>query len=402
MSPAYFLKLSFFKALIRLFQWVVPKDYNIWLIGMDDGGGVRLSANAWYFLNYLAQNEPQLRVICITSHRSVEEELKKISAVIVRPNTIKAFWLALRAGVYFICGELHDEIPNFSKTNTFKIHLWHGVPLKRIFYGSKKVMDRYQARSMKMKVLDLMRGRVQLEEYDAIIYTSEGFKKIMIEAFHNPNVFLTGQPRDDAFYNPPTRDQLLKGLGLEHLKEYKIVCYLPTFRDSLNKKLNYKVFLNNEEALQVLEQERIVLIQKDHNSILEESEQYGNVLHLTNDVETQMLLLLADVLVTDYSSVYIDYLHLKRPSVFYCYDLEKYTSQDRELYFNYFDELITPGLKVKDEASLLQAILVSIEQPHQFRELRQKSLDFFHFYQDGRNSHRVAEMTKKLIERKKS
>lgn len=403
MTIGYFLKLGFINSLIRIFQWIVPKDYSLWMIGMDDGGGVRLSGNAWYFLNYLKKNEPNIRVVCVTSHPSVKKELENIQVEYVTPNTYKAMWMALRSGVNFICGELHDEIPNFSKRKTLKVHLWHGVPLKKIFYGSKKMMDRYKNRSTKMKVLELVRGFVRLEEYDAVIYTSDGFKQIMIEAFNNKNVYLTGQPRDDVFYSPFSRAAILEELGLQNYKDHKIVCYLPTFRDSLDKKLNYKIFLQNTEAQKVLQVQKVVLIQKDHNSILERREQYGPVIHLTNDVETQKLMMLADVLITDYSSVYIDYLHLKRPIIFYCYDIEKYTSQDRELYFNYFDDLITPGIKVRNEAELADAILRSLSDTSFFDAERKRSLDFFQRYQDGMNSKRVADLTKKLIlERGKS
>ena len=207
-------------------------------------------------------------MVAVTSFAEVEQQLKNLEVETVRPNTWKAFWLGLRGQVYFICGELHDEIPNFSKRNSIKVHLWHGVPLKKIFYGSPKMMERYNQRSVKMRILEWFRGRVELEEYDAIIYTSEGFKQIMMEAFNNPRLYLTGQPRDDAFYFVDQRDEILKELGLEEFKDHKIVGYLPTFRDSLDKRLNYKIFHKNPEAQESLAEQKIVVLQKDHNSIL--------------------------------------------------------------------------------------------------------------------------------------
>lgn len=399
MTAFEFLKLSALNFLIRLLEGFVRKNHSLWVIGMDDGGGVRLSGNAWYFLNYLRQAESDLRVVCVTSHPYVEKELQALGVEWVRPNTWRALVLALRAGVYFICGELHDEVPNFSKKNSLKIHLWHGVPLKKIFYGSPKMMERFSHRSFKMRLLEKIRGQVKLEEYDAIIYTSENFKKIMSEAFRNPNVYLTGQPRDDVFYKPHSRDQILDELGLSDYKDHRLVCYLPTFRDTLDKKDNCRIFKNNLEAMALLKSEKVMVFQKDHNSILESRERDGQVLHLTNEVETQKLLLVADLLITDYSSVYIDYLHLLRPILFYCYDLESYTSKDRELYFEYFEDLITPGPKVRSEAELLREMLNHLSRPNLFEKERKRSLDFFQFFQDGQNSRRVVELTKKLIQK---
>lgn len=391
------LKLTIFNNLIKILSVFVKKDSKLWLIGMDDGGGVKLSGNSWYLLQYLKTYKTDINVVCVTSDKFVAKELSKINVNYVVPNTFRAMLLALRSSVNFICGELHDEIPNFSKRKTLKIHLWHGVPLKKIFYGSKKSMERYANRSFKMKIWEMLVGRVELEEYDAIIYTSESFKKIMQEAFNNPNVYLTGQPRDDIFYKAYNREELLNEMGLSEYHDYKIVSYLPTFRDTLDKKNNYRIFDKKNEVLKKLEENKILIIQKDHNTILKSREKNGNVIHLTNNVETQKLLLVSDLLITDYSSVYIDYLNLLRPIVFYCYDLEKYTSQDREIYFDYFDDLITPGPKVRTEQDLEATIFNLLDQKANYQNERERSLDFYQAYRDGKNSERVVTLTQKLV-----
>lgn len=67
-----------------------------------------------------------------------------------------------------------------------------------------------------------------------------------------------------------------------------------------------------------------------------------------------------DLLITDYSSIYLDYLLLDRPIVFFAYDLEHYVERDRALYFTY--ESMTPGARCDTQVKLenvLTAILSS-------------------------------------------
>ena len=61
-------------------------------------------------------------------------------------------------------------------------------------------------------------------------------------------------------------------------------------------------------------------------------------------------------MVTDYSSIYIDYLLLDLPLLFYCYDYNQYLAEDREMYFKYED--VTPGVKARDFDGLLKELVI--------------------------------------------
>lgn len=389
----YYIKLLIINKLILAFEFLIKKDNNLWLIGMDDGGGTKISGNAWHFAKYVQENHlDRIKIVCVSSCPSSIKFLKDNGFDVVIPNSIRAFIVALKSGVNLICGELHDEIPNFSKRGTFKVHLWHGVPLKKIYYLSPKMMERYNNRSRNMRILEAIRGVVHLEEYDAIIYTSEKLKDVMEKSFNNKKLFLTGQPRDDIFYTDISRDHLLKQLGLEDFSKKKIIVYLPTFRDSLDKSKNYKVFEKNAEANSLLSSNNAILFQKDHNTRVEKAIFEDNIIHLSDSYDTQKLMMVADVLITDYSSVYIDYLNMLRPMIFYCYDIESYMANDRGLNFDYHDDIVTPGPKVENEKKLLDTIQLYLENSDKDLSLRKESLNFYHKYQDGRNSQRVFEM----------
>ena len=197
----------------------------------------------------------------------------------------------------------------------------------------------------------------------------------MAEAFNNQNLLLTGQPRDDIFYDKINRNEILARYSLLEHQEKKIVTYLPTFRDTRKTERDYILFNENSELREKLNKQGVLVIQKNHNSKITDSLYFGNVLRLSDDVDTQELLSITDLLVTDYSSCYIDYLHTQQPIIFYPYDLEDYQAYDRELYFDYNDPVITPGVKVKDEASLTEAVLQHLMEPKMGLEQRRKSLE---------------------------
>ena len=66
-----------------------------------------------------------------------------------------------------------------------------------------------------------------------------------------------------------------------------------------------------------------------------------------------------DMMITDYSSIYFDYLLLDKPIIFYPYDFEQYTKDDRNLLFDY--ESMTPGPHCQDQTSLEKTILQELE-----------------------------------------
>ena len=89
-----------------------------------------------------------------------------------------------------------------------------------------------------------------------------------------------------------------------------------------------------------------------------------------------------------------------KPIIFYPYDLDEYISKDRGLYFNYYDEKITPGEKVFNEKELFESINNFNKDIDLFKSKRKVSLDFFHNWSDGKSSERTYQKINRLIEKK--
>ena len=119
-----------------------------------------------------------------------------------------------------------------------------------------------------------------------------------------------------------------------------------------------------------------------HKEEKEAIEKYSRILDVSNQVyDTQELLLETDILITDYSSIYIDFMLLNRPILFYAYDYEQYLQEDRQMYFIY-DE-VTPGPIVKDGGQLVDALEQSLSGK-QFDAQKQKEILELFYCEQGR------------------
>ena len=373
---------------IKVLERFVKKKSNIWVFGMDEGGGTRFAGNVWYLYEYCVRNCPNIQAICITSSDFVMEHIHSIGGVSCKPNSIKSIRTSLYAKVSICAYETHIDLVNFSKHNTIKVNLWHGMILKKIGYASPKMIARRKNRSLLTRVRWSLQGEIRFNEYDFIPCTSINFIQPMVDTFNTTNIFVTGQPRDDAFFLQYSRKEILEKYDMSIIAGKKIVTYLPTTRDVRKNDKNYFIFESSQRIRKSLSMNDIVVLQKNHHTDIETMVQNECVYNLSDNINTQELLLISDILITDYSSCYFDYLHTSRPIIFYPYDLQEYLKEDRELYFDYVDNLITPGIKAYNEDELYKAIEKYHNHPEYDAEYRNISKAYFHNKSDGNSSKR--------------
>lgn len=166
-------------------------------------------------------------------------------------------------------------------------------------------------------------------------YSTSIFKRCF---WYNGQILPTGTPRNDLlFYNDHSlKQQILKKLQIS--EKTNIILYAPTFRkgDSLEYyNIQYKQLIQTLEKYK--EGEWIVLVRlHPHLRNLSQSLLKGeaNVLDATDYDDIQELLYIADMVISDYSSLIFDFAMTLRPCLLYVPDLDEYTSKDRALYFN--------------------------------------------------------------------
>lgn len=366
------LILKFIIGIINIF---FPKKDKVVLIG--GWFGERFADNSKYIYLYLNENKNKYqleRIIFVTRSKDIYKYIKEeLKYEVYMMYSLQSFYYHIRAKYYIVDQAPRKDLIGWLGINSIKINLWHGLPLKRIGYD----------KNIK-KVIQL--GNWQ----DSYLLTCSEFGSLTLgEAFRCPNDRrLKGMyPRNYYLINKnkylsKIEKELIEKIEYMKKRGKKIIIYLPTFRDK-----NKLKFLGEEdknkliEFFRFLEENNYFLVSKEHfagTSIFGENREIiyfsdRNFLNLESNIDIYPFLKISDILITDYSSVYFDYLYLDRDIIFYPYDLEYYRDKDRGLFFDYYK--ITPGNKVYTIEQLKEILKKLRYSRDNFRDDRKKLLE---------------------------
>ena len=278
------------------------------------GFDYRYTGNSRYlFEEMIQQNHFNKKIFFITDDVLVPLEYR------IKPNSDRAKRFLARSKTIIF----ESWIPLWIvKRDGMKwIQLWHGTPLKKMLFDSN---EKYITEKRPMNKINKYNDIVR---WDYLICDNKNVSHLFETSFLFPKnkIILSGYPRvkyllshinDTRF-----RSNLKKKIGIS--EEKKIILYLPTWRDynydvdDKNFDLNYLLDLNE---LQKKLGDKFEIIYKDHVYLSKpENVDFKNFY----SCETQELLLVADYLITDYSSVMFDAFAIDLPVIIYANDYEK-------------------------------------------------------------------------------
>ena len=342
----------------------IPRDKHLWLTGKTTKWSNYAFTppdffdNSKYFFLYLVNNTNE-KVYWVSSSKHEIELLKKYKLPYIRYGSLKYFFFTLRAEYFFHHYGI-NQINSILQSNSTQIDFWHGTPLKKIRYDVVPKSDK------KMNPLARFLG---IDKTEYLASTSEYLSKnILAKAFDLPleQCINYGYPRMDVM-------KLSKSESLDFCKKYtnellpyielaanfkKVFLYMPTWRDD-DPDYFSNANIDFEKLNEMLNKFGYAFFLKLHPlTKLSSIQKYSNIFQIQNDVDIYPFLTFTDFLITDYSSIYFDYLMLNREIIFIPYDFENYT-KNRELYFSY--ETITPGVKYSNFTDFISH-LSSIEK----------------------------------------
>ena len=387
-------KLFIYTAMLPLYwlSYLIPKDKNLWVFGA--WFGERYADNSKYLFEYLNKYHPEIKAIWLTNSKTVYSSLRKKGYKVFLTKSLSGIWLALRAKLAVVCQSKKEDLYPFINGNkTPVIQLWHGIPLKKIGYDD--TLYSYKHKKFRFEKLKKIIFPFLEENYALFIATSEETKKIFSHAFKIDieKVKVTGYPRNDTLL---LKNQSIKGNVIK-------IIYLPTFRKDRGEEIDlFEPYGFNVEKmdpiLKELNAEIYIKLHPVNNipkRILNQIHSSNKIKFLESYVDLYEILNKFDILITDYSSVYFDYLLTDKPIIFAPFDIDEYQKQDREFYYEY-DE-VTPGPKCKNWDEVLEWIKKFKENPNLYSEERKKIRDRFHKYQDGKSCERVYQEIRKLL-----
>lgn len=345
----------------------------------------------------LAHDEEYKDYRFVWSFKDVEEYAylaKNPRTTVVKHNSPEYYQVTAKAKYWFHNFRIGDHI--WPRKDQVYVECWHGTPLKRLgfdlahFDNAVRSLDslceKYAMDTKKMKYL-ISPSPFATEKFSSAWALKQyGKEDVIIEK---------GYPRNDILfsYDEAYKQGVLEKLGLTDIGGKKILLYAPTWRDNQYKDgvgYTYELGVDFDRLQKELGDDFVILFRAHHMvaSQFNFDKYAGFVYNASYYPDIADLYIVADMLATDYSSVFFDYANLKRPIVFYMYDLEMYQDDIRGFYFG-LEEL--PGPIVQKEDDFISAIR-DLKDNFVYDEKYEKFHEKFNPLDDAESSKRVLDV----------
>ncbi|WEV51584.1 CDP-glycerol glycerophosphotransferase family protein [Lactobacillus sp. ESL0731] len=327
-------------------------------------GAGRSGSNGYLFAKYVRAHHPDYTVTLVepwpTSHLSFKT------------------WREIGAAKFILTTHQPFKI----RKSQVNIQFWHGIPLKRmgIMANNTKAKDNRRNSKLWRKTADVVCSSSDL--YETLMSACVGINAAQYRKL--------GFPRLDALSHPAiSKQQLVHDLFNVTDEQVQVGIYMPTFRYELDdqnvldqiKAGNFLALADFDGATlnETLKKQHQYLIVKLHPYEMrlfdQLSSQFSNIAFLNNDylVENDYdlyeLLGATDFLLTDFSSIYFDYLTLDKPEIFITNYLEQY-EQKRGLLMGPYEEVV-PGQCVKRQDELIKELRQVAQGEDDYKSKRQ-------------------------------
>jgi CDP-glycerol glycerophosphotransferase len=285
----------------------------------------------------------------------------------------------------------NDSMPNHyvKRQGTRYAQTWHGTPLKRIGFH----IDNLQMSNKNY----LHQFGKDVAKWDALVSPNPFSTDILASAFrYGGEILEIGYPRNDIFYQPEVREQRLQAvrqrLGLPEDK--RVILYAPTWRDNdynSSGRYQFTMKLDLERMHRAFGEDSVLLIRGHHlvASAIDAAMFGGFVRNVSDFPDISDLYLVADVLLTDYSSVMFDFVNTGRPMLFFTWDLEDYRDDLRGFYFDFGAE--APGPLLTTSSDVIEALRALDDVSRQYAARYRAFRERFAGLEDGKASARFIE-----------
>lgn len=271
------------------------------------------------------------------------------------------------------------------RPGTTYIQTWHGTALKRMGFDEPNTKSRgLAAQASFQQALDRFDHFLIRGEHDRRTL-ARGFRlreEVLLPVGYPRNDDLAEARRKEAETGHRDRGALAAELGID--PEKKVLLYAPTFRAAPGGKVRaFQAPFDVEEFAERFGDTHTLLIRTHYlNSVSLPPSVRGRVIDVSSHHDITPLLALADGLITDYSSVMFDYGLLDRPMIFFTYDYDEYSKENRGTYFDLKER--APGPVVGTEEELFGVIAnFKDEADTKFAAARQRFNTEFSEYDRG-------------------
>ncbi|MGX7418323.1 CDP-glycerol glycerophosphotransferase family protein [Carnobacterium gallinarum] len=312
--------------------------------------GKQYSGNPKAIYEYLKEHYPEFECIWAVK-KGYEAPFKQNQVPYVRRMSLKWMYTMARAQYWVV----NTRLPLWMEKSkhTIYVQTWHGTPLKKLGLDIQSVTmhgtnTRKYHKDIKQESL----------RWDYLVSPNQYSTPIFRRAFnYDGPVLEEGYPSNDVFIReakkPVLGVEIRQKLGLS--TETPIVLYAPTWRDNQHNGHGGYSFENQFpfDELLALDPSLVILTRMHYlvEDSADEASENSRVWNMSKYPEIADLFLIADYLITDYSTVMFDFLLMEKPIFLYMYDYEVYKQEIRGLYLTKEDPL--PGKVVLTKSDLI-------------------------------------------------
>ena len=414
-----FVLIKFFLApIFQIIDFLIPKNNNYWGFSVHHIKSNQFIENARAVFEEV-KTDNKIKKIIFTRDNTVDFNIEgAVNFQIINIKSLKGLMTILRCKVLFVTHSLSMDyslrfgnskfvVVKYNMTKRLVVNLWHGIPYKKLYALwnplVKERLDRVKFRHFERK------------NYTGLIASSEVDSYAMATMFHPikyENIWLTGLPRNDfllkSFAELPVyiKKQIEKILELK--KEKKLILYAPTYRQTaaVENAAYYQFSIDEINRLKdILNKYNAILGIRLHyfrnDKTLFNIEKYIDnkyIIDLGHNIipEISPVIRMSDIVISDYSSVFIEAIYLNKPIISFAYDFDHYKTEQDGVLYDY--DMVFPGPVLTNTNDLFNEIEHSLKiDDSNLSDKYKLSQKFFYKFIDTKNSKRVTNKVKSLL-----
>lgn len=390
---------NFLQIPIYLISFMIKRNNNIWIFGSWKGKSY--SDNSKYLFEYIKNNHSEISAYWIVKDKDLYSKLIKKKISVYYCYSIKGIYLQMKAGVcFFTQSHRLDLLGSAVWRSNLLFQLWHGMPLKKILNDDMKHFKREN--SVVKKIFVSIFPWIK-DSWHITISPSVFTENILKSAFgEKTKIINVGFPRNE---------NILK--NSRSVNKIKNIIYMPTFRDANKYNTSNKQFenyllnsgFNFSEIDEICKNNNLKFFIKLHpsNSFSidkqREIKNLTNIIYIDGDFDFYENSEKYDLLITDYSSIFFDWLLSKKPLLHVAFDLEEYIENNRELYFNYED--IKLGSNFTNWKDVFEFISDNLFENIEYKIKYENLYNFFFSESAIKSSENICKEVKKILQEEK-
>jgi|SRR5690625_3152645 len=367
--------LFIFRTLFNIFKLFPRKKKTVFVASFG--------VNILYTLRELEkQTDEQTIILKSSSCKTIFKKAPNRTQLDFKPSRlsdwIKSIYHLATAGTVFVDNYYGFLAVTDFRSSTKCIQLWHAAGAIKQFGLKDLSIENRPPRAYE-------RFKKVYQRFDHVIVGSETMTAIFREGFgvSTHQILRTGIPRTDFFFDDETKDEVDKTLELQFpiIKTKKVILYAPTYRDNELNVSDLKLDIDN--MYRELHEDYVLFLRL-HPAVsgMLKNDYPDFVFNVSVDYNINHLLVITDILISDYSSIPFEFSLLHKPMVFFAYDIDQY-AEERGFWDNY-DNLV-PGPIVENTDNLITVI----KADNFDMERVQAFSDEWNQYSDGFSSERL-------------